>query len=65
MNDFWDGLARAGIGLLDVEHLADGGGDVVDMHLATALTVVDVPAKEQQGDVGVVGVPRAVGGAYG
>ena len=60
-----NGLAGAGIGLLDVQHLAHGGRDVVDMYLARRGTVTDTPAEEQQGDVGVVGVPLAVGGAYG
>lgn len=65
LHDFGDGLTDAGVGLLDVEHLGDGGGDVGDVDLATGAAVLYLPAVEQQGNVGIVGVPLAVGGADG
>ena len=47
LHDLGDGLADAGVGLLDVEQLGDGGGDVGDMDLATCAAVVYLPAVEQ------------------
>ena len=64
-HDLGDGLTDAGVGLLDVEHLGDGGGDVGDVDLTTRAAVLYLPTVEQQGDMGIVGVPFAVGGADG
>ena len=49
---------------MDVEHFADGWSDIHDVGWLRGLTVIDVPAKEHEGDVGIVGIPHAVGGAH-
>ena len=64
-HNFGDGLTNAGVGLLDMEHLGDGGGDIGDMYLTTGAAVLYLPAVEQQGDMGIVGIPFAVSGADG
>ena len=46
-----------------MEHLADSWCDVHDVGGLGGLAVIDVPAKEDEWDVGIVGVPHAVGGA--
>ena len=64
IDNFCDSLADAGVGLLDVQHLTDGWGDIGDVYLTTRTAVLHLPAEEQQGDMRIVGVPVAVGGAY-
>ena len=56
-----DSLSNAGIRLLDMQFLTHRWGDVGDMHLAAGAAVFNLPAIEQQGDVGIVGIPLAMG----
>ena len=63
MRLFKDWCADAAIGGLDVEQGADGGGDIGHVGEATGLARGDVPAHEDQGNVGVALAPRAVIGA--
>src|SRR5262249_6718861 len=58
-----DWFADAAVGHLDMEEGGDGGGDVGHVDLVAGVAGVDAPAHENQGDMGVVGVPSAVGGA--
>ena len=54
-------LSHTSVWLLDVQHLGDGGSDIRNVYLTAGATVLHLPAIEQQGDVGVVGVPLPVG----
>ena len=56
-------VTDAGTRHLDVEHGADGRGDVGDMSRLHGLAMVDMPAHEDEGDVGIIGIPHAVGSA--
>ena len=48
---YLDGGADAGVGGLDVEHGAHGGGDVGHVGQARGLASGDVPAQEDEGNV--------------
>ena len=54
-------LSDAGIRLLDMQHLGDGRSNVCDVYLAAGAAMFHFPAIEQQGDVGIVGIPLAMG----
>ena len=47
-----------------MEHLCHGGSDVGDVHLTTRAAVLYLPAEEQQGDMGIIGIPFTVSGTY-
>ena len=51
--------------LLDMEHLGHCRRNIGDVNLTARTAVLHLPAIEQQGDMGVVGIPLAVGGADG
>ena len=55
-----DGIANATVGHLDVKHCADGRSDVDHIGRGVGAAFFHVPAHEQEGYVGVVGIPCAV-----
>ena len=56
-----NGLAYACIRLLNMQQLTDGGGDVGDVHLTRSSAMRHFPTHEEQGYVGIVGIPQTVG----
>ena len=62
--DFYDGLTHAGAGLLDVQQLADGGGNISNVDLARGGSMSNLPAEEQAGDMGIIRVPLAMSRTY-
>ena len=62
-NDGQDWLSDASIGHLDVEHSADGGHDVANNDRLVGLSLLLMPSEEEEGQVGVIGIPLPVGGA--
>ena len=58
-----NGDSDAAVGCLDVQHGADGGGDVGHVGQAIGFAGGDVPAHEDKGDVAIALAPCAVVGA--
>src|ERR1700743_772506 len=61
--NFRDRLAYTAIRHLDMQESCHSRGNICHIDSRIGMAVMNAPSHEQQGDMGVIGVPGAVGGS--